>query len=208
MGTTPNSLTTKKQTKNFHLQIFKKILSPNCIILRIQRLGANSADLDEVAHLDLRCLHHEPPHLDPGCLQIQLFSPPVLKQLIEWNCSFKVHIFSFKCRQLGKREATIFPCYSDLPWMCIHTCPLSTQWLNQHWTKDDSMCHNIELLFQYCVHARCSYSPVHARCSYSPTKAEDRLSDNVVHIISWKWYWFNSKVHKQLKASIVISAWP
>ena len=36
------------------------------IILRIQRLRANSADLDEVAH-------YEPPHQDLHCLQIQLF---------------------------------------------------------------------------------------------------------------------------------------
>ena len=35
---------------------------------------ANSVDLDEVAH-------HEPPHQDLCCLQIQLFSPLVLKEL-------------------------------------------------------------------------------------------------------------------------------
>ena len=37
---------------------------------------ANSVDLDEVAH-------YEPPHQDPLCLQIQLFSSPVVKELIE-----------------------------------------------------------------------------------------------------------------------------
>ena len=36
---------------------------------------ANSVDLDEVAH-------HEPPHQDLRCLQIQLFSSLVLRELI------------------------------------------------------------------------------------------------------------------------------
>ena len=36
-------------------------------MLRIQRLEGNSVDLDELAH-------HEPPHQDLRCLQIQLFS--------------------------------------------------------------------------------------------------------------------------------------
>ena len=35
---------------------------------------ANSADLHEVAH-------HEPPHKDQRCLQIQLFSSLVVKEL-------------------------------------------------------------------------------------------------------------------------------
>ena len=36
------------------------------VILRIQRLGANSVELDEVAH-------YEPPHQDLLCFQIQRF---------------------------------------------------------------------------------------------------------------------------------------
>ena len=49
-----NSLTTEKQTTNFS--------------------SANSVDLDEVAH-------YEPPHQDLRCLQIQLFSSLVVKEL-------------------------------------------------------------------------------------------------------------------------------
>ena len=52
------------------------MLSPSYIILRIQRLEANSVDLDEVAH-------HEPPHQDPRCLQIHLYSSLVLKEVIK-----------------------------------------------------------------------------------------------------------------------------
>ena len=51
---------------------FKKLLSPNCIILRIQRV--NSVDLDEVAQ-------YEPPHQDLRYLKIQLFSSVVVKEL-------------------------------------------------------------------------------------------------------------------------------
>ena len=53
------------------------MLSPSYIMLRIQRLEtkrANSIDLDEVAN-------YEPPHQELHCLQIQLFSSPVLKEL-------------------------------------------------------------------------------------------------------------------------------
>ena len=39
------------------------MLSPTCIILKIQKLWANSVDLDEVAH-------YEPRHQDLRCLQI------------------------------------------------------------------------------------------------------------------------------------------
>ena len=46
------------------------MLSPRYIILKIQ-----SVDLDEVAH-------NEPPHQDLRCLQIQLFSSLILKELI------------------------------------------------------------------------------------------------------------------------------
>ena len=56
---------------------FQKMLIPNYTILRIQRLEGKqcSVDLDEVAH-------YEPPHQDLHCLQIQLFSSLVLKELI------------------------------------------------------------------------------------------------------------------------------
>ena len=37
---------------------------------------ANSVELDEVAH-------YEPPHQDQRCLQIQLFSSVVVKELIK-----------------------------------------------------------------------------------------------------------------------------
>ena len=40
---------------------------------------ANSVDLDEVAH-------YEPPHQDLCCLQIQLFSSLVLKELNATRC--------------------------------------------------------------------------------------------------------------------------
>ena len=42
--------------------------------MRIQRLGANSVDLDEV-------VHYEPPQQDLRCLQIQLFSSQALKEV-------------------------------------------------------------------------------------------------------------------------------
>ena len=61
----------------FRLQIKKKTLSPSSIILRIQRLEGNkqcNVNLDEVAHF-------EPSHQDLRCLQIQLFSSLVLKEL-------------------------------------------------------------------------------------------------------------------------------
>ena len=57
------------------------MLSPSYIILRIQRLEGNSLDLDEVAH-------YEPPHQDLRCLQIQLFSSLVVKELI-WHARFR-----------------------------------------------------------------------------------------------------------------------
>ena len=41
-----NSLTTKSRRQNFRLQIFKKMLSPSYIIMRIQGLEGNSVDLD------------------------------------------------------------------------------------------------------------------------------------------------------------------
>ena len=53
---------------------FQKHLSASYIILRMQRLEANSVDLDEVAH-------YEPPHQNLRCLQIQLFSSLVVKEL-------------------------------------------------------------------------------------------------------------------------------
>ena len=64
------------------------MLCPSYIILRIQRLEGKNVDLDKVAH-------HEP-HQDLHCLQIQLFSSMVLKELKER----KEEILSFKCRPL------------------------------------------------------------------------------------------------------------
>ena len=50
------------------------MLNPSLIILRIQILESNSVYLDEVAH-------NEPPHQDIRCLQIQIFSSLVVKDL-------------------------------------------------------------------------------------------------------------------------------
>ena len=50
------------------------MLSLSYIILRIQRLEGKQCRSDEVAH-------YEPPHQDLRCLQIQLFSSLVLKEL-------------------------------------------------------------------------------------------------------------------------------
>ena len=75
-----NSLTTKKADDKIFVCKFKKKKKkkknhPVNIIFRIQRLRTNCVDLDEVAH-------YEPPHQDLRCLQIQLFSSLVLKELI------------------------------------------------------------------------------------------------------------------------------
>ena len=74
-----NSLTTKRQTTKFSSANLQKVLTPTYIILRIQRLEgrhmrADSVDLDEMAY-------YEPPHQDLHCLQIQLFSSLVVKEL-------------------------------------------------------------------------------------------------------------------------------
>ena len=67
-----NSLTTKKQTTKFSSANFQKLLRKRFITLRIQRLEGNFVDFDDVAH-------HEPPHQDLCCLQIQLYSSLALK---------------------------------------------------------------------------------------------------------------------------------
>ena len=59
---------------------FQKILSPSYIIEDSKNRRQNSIDLDEVAH-------YEPPHQDLCCLQIQLFSSLVLKELKQ-RCTF------------------------------------------------------------------------------------------------------------------------
>ena len=67
---------------------FPRNVSSSYIILRIQRLEGKQLDLDEVAH-------YEPPHQDLRCLQIQLFSSLVLKELRLFDClsnSFGVQI--------------------------------------------------------------------------------------------------------------------
>ena len=69
-----NSFTTKKHMSKFSSANFQKLLSPSYIVLRNQRLEGKQVDLDEVAHF-------EPPHLDLCCLQIPLFSSPVLEEL-------------------------------------------------------------------------------------------------------------------------------
>ena len=60
-------------------------------MLRIQRLGGNSVVLDEVAH-------HEPPHQDLRCLQIQLFSSLVPKELIVYKSVSKFYVCLVRCK--------------------------------------------------------------------------------------------------------------
>ena len=80
------NLTTKKQTTKFSSANFQKMLSSN-IILRIQKL----VDLDEMAH-------YEPPHQDLRCLQIQLFSSLVLKELkCIADCAGTLKMYSPSC---------------------------------------------------------------------------------------------------------------
>ena len=72
-----NSFNTKKQTTKFSSVNFQKKIfmsSSSNMMLRIQRLEANSVGLDEVSH-------YEPPHQDLCCLQSQLFSSLVLREL-------------------------------------------------------------------------------------------------------------------------------
>ena len=70
-----NSFTTKKQTTKYSSANFQKKLSLSYIILRIQRLnGKQCRYLGEVAH-------YEPPPQDLRCLQSQLFSSLVTKEL-------------------------------------------------------------------------------------------------------------------------------
>ena len=45
-------------------------------------------DLDEVAH-------HEPPHQDLSCLQIQLFSSLVVKAVRLFSGKFKLSVFAY-----------------------------------------------------------------------------------------------------------------
>ena len=56
----------------FVCKFSEKMLSPNFIRLRIQRLEGKRCRSSEVAH-------YEPPHQDLRCLQIQLFSSLYLK---------------------------------------------------------------------------------------------------------------------------------
>ena len=65
-----NSLMTTK----FSSAKFQKNLHLSHIILRIQRIGGKSVDLEKVAH-------YEPPHQDLHRLQIYLFSSVALKEL-------------------------------------------------------------------------------------------------------------------------------
>ena len=50
-------------------------------------MGVNSADIDEVAHF-------EPPHEDLCCLQIQLLSSVVLKELNGHASNSQIHAIS------------------------------------------------------------------------------------------------------------------
>ena len=70
-----NSLTTNKQVTKFSSANFQKIYVKTISYLEFKDKRANSVDLDEEAH-------DEPPHQDLRCLQIQLFSSLVLKELM------------------------------------------------------------------------------------------------------------------------------
>ena len=70
-----NSLTTKKHTTKFSSANLKKKELKLYLIAKTKTRGQTvTVDLDEVAH-------YEPPHQDLHCLQIQLFSSLVLKEL-------------------------------------------------------------------------------------------------------------------------------
>ena len=61
---------------------------------------ANSVDLEEVAH-------YEPPHQDLRCLQIQLFTSLVLKELFKMNPTEKViPVYSHRCYGQHGNNAT------------------------------------------------------------------------------------------------------
>ena len=68
----------KSRRQNFHLQILQKVSVQDISYWDFKDYRANSVDLDEVAH-------NEPPHLDLRCLQIQLFSSLVVKELKNLN---------------------------------------------------------------------------------------------------------------------------
>ena len=70
-----NSLTSKKQMTKLPSANFQKKCQVQAISYwELKDSRANSVDLDEVAH-------YEPPHQNLRCLQIQLFSSLVLKEL-------------------------------------------------------------------------------------------------------------------------------
>ena len=70
------SFTTKKQTKNFSsANLEKNVRFKLYHTDKIKDRRANSVALDEVAH-------YEPPHQDLCCLQTELLSSLVLKELI------------------------------------------------------------------------------------------------------------------------------
>ena len=74
-----NSLTTEKQTTKFSSANFQ--IKVQAVSYReIKHYRANSVDLDEMAH-------DEPPHQELRCLQTQLFSSLVVKELI--TCSLR-----------------------------------------------------------------------------------------------------------------------
>ena len=66
---------TKKADDKIYICKLSKNAKSRLYQLRFQRLEANSADPDEVAH-------DEPPHQDLRCLHIQLFTSLVLKEFI------------------------------------------------------------------------------------------------------------------------------
>ena len=68
-----NFLTTIKQVTIFFLQISKNIKS-KLYHTENSKTRGQTVDPDEVAH-------YQPPHQDLPCLQIELFSSPVLKEL-------------------------------------------------------------------------------------------------------------------------------
>ena len=103
-----NSLTTKKQRTKFRLQILKKMLSPSYIILRIQRLECKQCRSRWGGS-----------HQDLCCLQIQLFSSLVVKELIKrtvfsWNIwIWWCHFFKYGIRQKKQPILHLTPKWHD-----------------------------------------------------------------------------------------------
>ena len=84
---------------NFRLQVLKEMVSPSNIIMRIQRLECKQCSLHAVAHF-------EPPHQGVRCLQFELFSSLVFKDLMP-----KIKIESHRNRPVRRNSIGV-------DWVC------------------------------------------------------------------------------------------